>query len=73
MTLNTSAFFDSRFKGTFVTMEEEIKMELLLKAEAVQLPPDRPLDPTGATSKRHRRDLTSLLCSITSEKGQILK
>ncbi|KAK0146551.1 Zinc finger BED domain-containing protein 1 [Merluccius polli] len=40
-------------------MEKEIKMELLLKPEAVQLPPDSPVDPrgAGAASKRNRRDL----------------
>ncbi|CAM4652314.1 unnamed protein product [Leuciscus chuanchicus] len=61
---------DPRFKGTFVTMEEDIKMELLRKAEAVQLPPHSPLDPggAGAAPKRNRRDLKSLLCTITSEK-----
>lgn len=70
MTLNTSTFLDPRFKGTFVTMEEDIKMELLRKAEAVQLPPHSPVDPrgAGAAPKRNRRDLKSLLCTITSEK-----
>lgn len=70
MTLNTSTFLDPRFKGTFVTsMEEDIKMELLRKAEAVQLPPHSPVDPGGAAAapKRNTRDL-SLLCTITSEK-----
>lgn len=70
MTLNTSTFLDPRFKGTFVTMDEDIKMELLLKAEAVQLPPHSPVDPrgAGAAPKRNRRDFKCLLCTITSEK-----
>lgn len=63
MTLNTSTFLDPRFKGTFVTMDEDIKMELLLKAEAIQLPPHSPVDPrgAGAAPKRNRRDLK--ICS----------
>ncbi|KAJ7992907.1 hypothetical protein DPEC_G00266940 [Dallia pectoralis] len=70
MKLNTSTFLDPRFKGTFVTMEEDIKMELLLQAEAVQLPPHSPVDAggAGAAPKRNRRDLKSFLCTITSEK-----
>lgn len=70
MTLNTSTFLDPRFKGTFVTMDEDIKMELLLKAEAIQLPPHSPVDPrgAGAAPKRNRRDFKCLLCTITSEK-----
>ncbi|XP_063757877.1 E3 SUMO-protein ligase ZBED1-like [Eleginops maclovinus] len=70
MTLNTSTFLDPRFKDTFVTMEEDIKRELLLKSEAVQLPPHSPVDPrgTGAAPKRNKRDLKSLLCTITTEK-----
>ncbi|KAK1904408.1 Zinc finger BED domain containing protein 1 [Dissostichus eleginoides] len=74
MMLNISTFLDPRFKITFVTMEEEVKRELLLKAETVMLPmeeqPEDSEDNRGAAAagKRKTSDLKSLLCSITSEK-----
>ncbi|KAJ4947155.1 hypothetical protein JOQ06_009196, partial [Pogonophryne albipinna] len=76
MMLNISTFLDPRFKSTFVTMEEEVKRELLLKADTVMLPmeeqPEDSEDNRGAADatagKRKRTDLKHLLCSITSEK-----
>ncbi|KAI4827546.1 hypothetical protein KUCAC02_030934 [Chaenocephalus aceratus] len=74
MMLNISTFLDPRFKSTFVTMEEEVKRELLLKAETVMLPTEeQPEDSEdnregAAAGKRKRSDLKHLLCSITSEK-----
>ncbi|KAI4830840.1 hypothetical protein KUCAC02_002446 [Chaenocephalus aceratus] len=48
MMLNISTFLDPRFTSTFVTMEEEIKRELLLKAETVMLPmEEQPEDSRG--------------------------
>uniref|UniRef100_A0A3B4U3F6 BED-type domain-containing protein n=1 Tax=Seriola dumerili TaxID=41447 RepID=A0A3B4U3F6_SERDU len=76
MTLNIATFLDPRFKNMFVTMEEQVKMELLLKVDTVHLPrehsqeqQEESVDDTGAaTSKKKRSDLKSLLCSIASEK-----
>ncbi|KAK5881930.1 hypothetical protein CesoFtcFv8_020568 [Champsocephalus esox] len=66
MMRNISTFLDPRFKSTFVTVEEEVKRELLPMEEQ----PEDSEDNKGAAAagKRKISDLKHLLCSITSEK-----
>ena len=74
LVLNTATFLDPRFKDTFVTIEEEVKADLLQKAgEAPQShqPVEITLPQEQATgAKKRKTDLKSLLSTITFEKRE---
>lgn len=65
MALNICTYLDPRFKSTFVTMEEEVKEELLLKAHTVLLPEEQRAEqqedsgsehqPAGALAKKKKK------------------
>lgn len=79
LALNISTYLGPRFKNTFVIMEKEVKEELLLKAHTCPLLPEgerageQEAQASGsgqepAAKKILKKDLKSLLCTITSEK-----
>ena len=74
MTLNTSTFLDPRFTfpRRYFCNHGGGQDGTAPSSWGRSASTDSPVDPegAGATSKRNRRDLTSLLCSITSEKGR---
>ncbi|XP_075712391.1 E3 SUMO-protein ligase ZBED1-like [Rhinoderma darwinii] len=79
--LNIATYLDPRFKESFVSMEKDVKEELLQRASNVSLPEgaepehqsqkefsEEEHDAMGQVAKKKKTDLESLLSSIITEK-----
>ncbi|XP_044155948.1 E3 SUMO-protein ligase ZBED1-like [Bufo gargarizans] len=73
--LNTATYLDPRFKDSFVSIQDEVKEELLQRASILQLPAscgaeqkDEEEHAVAQVPKKKKNDLKSLLANIVTEK-----